>query len=395
MGGCGGAKKKLPSKYAREDREVLKNNLTWSLFAPQDWKEGSLMGKMRQVFMEGKEIFVGLEDSKKTWRVNVRYNRMEVHQASMPAEYEQLKRYFENRFPACVITVMYEAGFKGFNLYDQLVADGIGCVVTPPNKVTQAKDNRVKTDKRDARRLARNLENGDYVACHVPDREQREDRDISRSYEQMKKDICREKNRIRGFLKFHGYEGCRSRGSWSNRKYLELTEADLPGSLKVSINLKIEYLAFLFAMQKTLKDELKRLSGKERYRVSVAAKQSFPGVGWLTAIRLTLEWGDMSRFESGKHIASFTGLTSCEYSTGDTVRRGRITGQSAGQVRRWLVECSWRAIRKDPVLYNKFQRVWSNSGSKKKAIIAVARKLAVRMRAVEINGDTYEIGKVA
>ena len=353
------------------------------------------MRKMRQSVVEGKRIFIGLEDSKKTWRLNVRYNRMEVHQASMPSDYGHLKGYLANRFPGCHITVMYEAGFKGFDLHDRLVADGIRCVVTPPNKVTQAKDTRVKTDTRDARRLAKNLENGDYVACHVPDRERREDREVSRAHEQVKKDIARTKNRIRGLLKFHGIEGYRSKGAWSDREYLSMVNIDVPRSLKFSIRIKVKHLTVLFELRNELRKELQVLSCKERYRAAVKAKKSVPGIGWLTAIRLTLEWGDMSRFASGKHIASFSGLTACEYSTGDTQHRGRITGQSAEFVRSWLIECAWRAIKKDPVLFDKFHRVWQNSGSKKKAIVAVARKLAVRMRALEVNNDTYQIGLVA
>jgi transposase len=84
-------------------------------------------------------------------------------------------------------------------------------------------------------------------------------------------------------------------------------------------------------------------------------------------------------------------LTCREYSTGDTIRRGRITGQSSEYVRAWLIECAWRAIRKDPALQNKFQRVWRNSGSKKKAIVAVGRKIAVRIFTLEQSGELYRL----
>lgn len=104
----------------------------------------------------------------------------------------------------CKITVMYEAGFKGFTLHDKLKADGYGCVVIPPHKVTQVKGNRVKCDKVDARRLAIVLETGDYLGCHVPDKELREDRQVSRTLIQVQKEINRCKNRIRKFLDFHG-----------------------------------------------------------------------------------------------------------------------------------------------------------------------------------------------
>ena len=62
--------------------------------------------------------------------------------------------YLRNKFPECTIHLIYEAGFKGFNLYDRLTEDGIDCVVIPPHMVTEPKMNKVKTDKRDARRLA-------------------------------------------------------------------------------------------------------------------------------------------------------------------------------------------------------------------------------------------------
>jgi transposase len=82
------------------------------------------------------------------------------YQTSMPAVYENLQSYLEKRFPRCRIEVMYEAGFGGFWLHDQLVANGVKCVVTPAHTVTQEKVSMVKTDKVDARRLARNLESG-------------------------------------------------------------------------------------------------------------------------------------------------------------------------------------------------------------------------------------------
>lgn len=347
------------------------------------------MRKMCHYIVENKRIFVGLEDSKKTWRVCVRSDRIIVHEASMEARYEVLRSYFLNNYPLCDVQVIYEAGFSGFELHDRLESDGFECVVTPPNKVTEAKSNRVKTDKRDARRLAKILEMDDYTACHVPDRERREDRQISRVLTQLMKDINRAKNRIRRFLDFHGLNGDMKAGAWTNADYRKLHDLALTGSLQVSLRSYLKQLEFLWEQHASMKKELRALCDKERYAESVAVKESFPGIGWYTAIRLTLEWGDMARFPSGKHIASYTGLTASECSTGETVRRGRITGQGPFHVRRWLIECAWRSIRKDPALLRTFTRVSKHSGSKKKAIVAVARKLAVRMRAIELAGTTY------
>jgi transposase len=352
------------------------------------------MKKMQEYIVKGNRIFIGLEDSKRTWKVCVRCDRMVVHETSMPAKYEVLRTYLVNRYPECVVKVMYEAGFQGFWLYDLLEADGFTCIVTPPNKVTQEKSNRVKTDKVDARRLATNLENGDYASCHVPDRELREDRQINRTLNQVQKNITATKNRIRRFLEWHGLDREPDTRAWTDKDYRALSGLDLPHSLKISLDALLRGLECDLGLKKELQAELTALSRKERYQASVSIKLSVPGIGVLTAIRLTLEWGDMSRFKTGKHIASFTGLTASEYSTGETVRRGRITGQGSDVVRAWLIECAWRAVGKDPVLLEKYRSVMHNSGSKKKAIVATARKLAVRLWALEKTGRRYCVGVV-
>ena len=83
-----------------------------------------------------------------------------------------------------------------------------------------------------------------------------------------------------------------------------------------------------------------------------------------------------------------------EHSTGQTERKGRITGMGSGFIRHILVENAWIAIRKDPALLSKFSRVWRSSGSKKKAIVAVARTLIVRLRACMLSGRPYTVGVI-
>jgi transposase len=351
--------------------------------------------KMQEFIVKGNRIFIGLEDSKKTWKVCVRSKGVVVHEASMPAKYDVLKSYLLKGYPECRIRIMYEAGFQGFWLHDLLEKDGFECVVTPPNKVSCPKSDRVKTDRRDARLLAKNLEIGLYVSCHVPDRELREDRQISRTLEQVKKKIKAQKNQIRKMFDYHGLnDRLPEKKTWTDRDYLFLRTMELPYSLKVSLDVDLTILETLFAVRKDLLEKLRALCPKERYKAGVQAKRSIPGIGVETAIRLTLEWGDLCRFRDGKHLASYTGLTSSEYSTGETVHRGRITKQGRPPVRGWLIESAWRSYNKDPVLLDKYLSVVHNSGSAKKAIVAVARKLVVRMWSLEHNHQTYQVGVI-
>jgi transposase len=351
--------------------------------------------KMQQYIVKGKEVFIGLEIAKRTWKVCARCEGMEVHSTSMPAGYATLRSFFSNRFPACSITVLYEAGFSGFTLRDQLVADGIACDVIPPHLVTEPKVNRVKTDSRDARRLAKILETRDYRACDVPDAERRADRQVVRTLMAIQKEIVATRNRIIKTLDFHGIAHSLPTGAWG-KKHLSLLRslvADSPIVLPQEV--LIDLLEHLWTAREKLRSALRALTKKERYREAHKLICTIPGIGWFTAIRLILELGEnLSRFTRANSIASFVGLTCAEYSTGDTVRRGRITGQGSRHIRSWLIESAWVSIRKDPALLEKFRRVWRNSGSKKKAIVAVARMLITRLRTCVITQQPYVIGVV-
>jgi len=352
------------------------------------------MRKLQSYVVSDKRVFVGLEDSKRTWKLCIRSEGMIVQEVSMEARYEHLKVYFQRSYPKCQIEVIYEAGFGGFWLHDLLTTDGIKCVVTPPCKVTEEKVKRVKTDKIDARRLAKVLETGDYVSCWVPDKKLREDRQVVRCLSQVQKEITATRNRIRKFLDFHGLNGHLPPGVWKEKQYDEVRLLELDGSLQFCLEVYFRQLDTFLDLKKELMSELRRIAKADRYRSSVKLKESCPGIAFLTAIRLTLELGDLSRFPDGKELGSYLGLTSSEYSSGDSIHRGKITRQGRGQLRAWMIESAWVAIRHDPVLLDKFSRIWRNSGRKKAAIVAVARKLAGRMLAVEKKQEVYQPGTV-
>lgn len=356
------------------------------------------MNTIMNYIVKNKEIFIGLEDSKMTWKVCVRSDRMVIHEASMPAEYEVFRNYLNNKFPECKIHIMYEAGFRGFELHDQLASNGYDCIVTPPHTVTQEKTQRQKNDRIDCRRLARNLENDDYHTCYVPNRKLREDRQFSRLYEQLKRDITKECNRIRRTLEFHGLDREFPSGAWFRADYMKvnkhIAEMDIAPSLKLSFKVMFMELFNLWELQKQVLTELHKFAKSEPYKSTIDLLKSAPGIGLLTAIRLVLEWGDLTRFTRKEEFSSFLGLIPSDYSSGENEHKGHITKQGNRSVRSLLTECSWVAIRYDPVLLEKFNRVAKSTGSKKKAIVAVARKLANRLRYVLIHQTPYVIGLV-
>ncbi len=304
--------------------------------------------------------------------------------------------YLSGNYPQCDVTLIYEAGFKGFGLYDKLTADGFNCIVTPPNKVTQEKDSRVKTDKIDARRLATVLENNDYKVCAVPDKERREDRQLSRVMIQVQQEITRTKNRIRKFFDFHDYAEAFPAGDWKELQYAAVRETELSEPLKVTLDVYFSIIDKLKELRKELHRKVMALAKKDRYKEAVRIISSVCGVGKLTAIRLVLEWGEDlgERFHSGKKLACFSGLTQSEYSTGDRVRKGRITRQGRGYIRAWLIQCAWQCIKQDPAMLEAFQRIAKNAASRKKAIVAIARKMVVRIWTCVHHKQEYVVGVV-
>jgi len=337
---------------------------------------------------------MGLEDSKRTWKICVRSEKMIVHEASMPAKYPVLQSYIGNNFPECRVHVVYEAGFKGFNLYDALTADGHRCIVVPPHTVQQAKCARVKNDRIDAALLAKNLENGDCKECRVPNKEQRIDRQAVRTLRSVKDHIIGIKNEIRRFLEFHGIETGIEAKDWNDGQYKYLRTLEFNSELRLILAENyLDMLDFLWVREKRLKAKLKALRQKPRYAAAIERAASIPGVGELTATRVVLELGeDFSRFQTGAAIAAFVGLGGTEYSTGESIRRGGITRQGSAQIRAWLIQCAWMAIRRDPALMKFYLRIRRNTGVAQKAITAVARKLIIRMRSCIVNNVDYIVG---
>jgi transposase len=353
--------------------------------------------KIIDYFVKGKEIFIGLEDSKTTWVICVRSEKQEVYRGSMPAKYEGLRAFLRRRFPDCTVNLVYEAGFKGFNLYFDLVVDGHKCVVVPPHTVQVEKCAKVKTDRIDARILAKNLEDGNCKACTPPDKERIVDRQVARTHVSVIRKITRVKNQIRKALDFNGIDSGITKSNWTNKQY-QYVKGLLPSletGLRVSLETYFEELELYCKQEKRLLAILKELMRKERYAKVYEIASSLPGIGELTALRLILELGeDFSRFSSGAKIAAFVGLGGTEYSSGDTQKRGGISKQGSRMIRSWLIESSWTAVVKDPAMREFYARIRSNTGNRKKAIVAVARKLVTRLRSCIVNNVEYKFGVI-
>jgi transposase len=143
------------------------------------------------------------------------------------------------------------------------------------------------------------------------------------------------------------------------------------------------------ALDEQIKHIVAQLRHQAQHDRLEATYQAVPGVGRISARVLANELGDMTRFANERQLFSYTGLTPSEHSSGDHIQRGSISKQGNRYVRGILIEIAWRAIRKDPVLARFFEQLYPRTG-KKRAIVAVARKLVGKIRAAFRKGEAYQ-----
>lgn len=349
------------------------------------------MGKYPSEAWKGKHLFVGVDVHRYVWHVTVlSEGGFELFSNSIPGCWESFRDLLDRYQEASKVSVVYEAGFLGFWLYDLLMAYGVEASVTAPNKIPKATGDRVKTDRIDSGQLARYLQAGLLKLVWVPGPEQRCHREVLRRRHQLKRDGTRVKNQIKAVLRSHGIEVPEeSSGAWSRRFVNSLREMEFQDPyFQKSFRAHLSRLDHTTELHKDLKRTLHELARSEMYRESVELLVTIPGVGWLTAIELLLELPDIRKFRRADQIGAYFGLTPSQYSSGQHVRMGCITRQGKGHVRAMLVEASWRLIKKDPAMARKYEAIKKRAGSKR-AIVAIARKLITRIRAMLLRNESY------
>jgi transposase len=340
------------------------------------------------------ELFVGIDLHKNRWHVTIRTFDVELFSASIPGTWEALQRVLA-RYAGHQIQVVYEAGYFGFRLHDRLVEQGIPCLVTPPSLVPQEYGNRVKTDRRDSRKLAHLLAKGLLKRVWVPSEEERYHRQVIRRRQQLVRDRVRTQSLIKAELRYHGILLEEPPGRWTQPYLAHLRRLNFGNRwMQESFHRLLEQYDFLSAQIDQQTQLLRELSETVRYRERVEVLQSIPGIGMISAMEVLLKLQDISRFRRAEQLAAYVGLTPSQYSSADKVRMGRITGIGKNTLRSLLVEASWTLIRKDQAMREKYERIKIRSGGKR-AIVAIARTLLLRMRRMLLDKQAYTLDLAA
>lgn len=245
-------------------------------------------------------------------------------------------------FPAPV-RVAYEAGPTGYGLARACAAARIACTVAAPSRIQRAPADRVKTDRRDAERLARLLRLGELVGVRVPEPHEEAARDLVRAREDARGELMRARHRLSKLLLRHGVVYDASAWTLAHDAWLRRQRFD---SRPLQLALEESYAAV--AQARARRDLLDRaiveLAAEPPFAEIVGRLCCLRGVSTLTALALTVELGDWARFRP-RSLGPFLGLTPSEDSSGERRRLGSITKTGNTHARRLLVEAAWQQRR--------------------------------------------------
>ena len=246
-----------------------------------------------------------------------------------------------NQLKAC-----YEAGPTGYVLYWQLTGLGVPCEVVAPSLVPVKAGDKVKTDRRDAAKLARCYRAGDLTPVWVPDAAHEALRDLVRDREDAREDQQRARQRLGKFLLRHGRQRPADiKENWT-QKHMDWIKRQVrfeqPASQAAFLDYvhEVEHAADrLGRVEKAIDDAI--AAAPAEIQQVVQALQALRGVGKIVAVSVVAEVGSLSRFPNPRQLMGYSGMVSSEYSTGKHVRRGGITKTGNAHLRRVIVEAAW------------------------------------------------------
>jgi transposase len=270
-----------------------------------------------------------------------------LDERTLPYDEQAVERLLR-RWPK--VRCCYEAGPTGFGLYRHLVEQGVDCQVVAPGLVPQRPGDRVKTDPRDARKLARLHAGGLLEPIWVPTPELEAARDLVRAREDARLDRMRDRHRLSTFCLRHGLRlpgGCWgvARRTWLSQQSFAFRAS------QQTFDTYVHALDLVDRRIESLEAAIRATAAQGPWAELVGRLRCLRGVDTLTALALVAEIGDFGRFERAEEFMAFVGLVPSEHSSGEQRRQGAITKVGNAHVRRLLVESAWHARRRPRVGY--------------------------------------------
>jgi transposase len=266
------------------------------------------------------------------------------------------------------LKVCYEAGPTGYPLYRLLLSLGIECSVIAPSLIPKKAGERVKTDRRDAIRLAQLFRAGELTSIYVPTEDDEALRDLVRAREDSKEDQLRARHRLTKFLLRYDLNSPAGIKKWTQgyRDWLDALKFSR-GALSTVFREYLHHLDEIEERVKRLEAEIHIQATESVNAPIIQALQTMRGVAELTATSLVAEIGSFTRFNGARKMMAYTGLIPSEHSSGETRKQGKMTKTGNTHVRRLLIEAAW-SYRYKPALKGEIRKRQEGQSPEIKAI---------------------------
>ena len=328
---------------------------------------------------------------------------------------ESIRKLVKKLGPAERLKACYEAGPTGYVLYWQLAELGVLCEVIAPTLMPTKPGDRVKTDRRDAQRLARSYRSGDLTPVWVPDEGSESLRDLVRAREAAKQDQMRARHRLSKFLLRTGQRPAPGVKSWTLAymawvKQVRYTQAARE-STRLDYLYEVEHMAERVKRLEQAICEAVKLASPAIQEV-VKDLQALRGIAQISAVTIAAELGNISRFEGARQLMGYSGAVPSEQSTGKRTRRGSITKTGNAHLRRIAVEAAWSyrlrpclgpelrkrqqgvpeeikeiAWKAQHRLHKRYMRMSAAGKEQRKTVIAVGRELLGFIWAIGVKAE--------
>jgi transposase len=337
-----------------------------------------------------RKVYIGLDVHKRTIYMAIWYNGRIVITFSLPSDYGHLIRTLE-QIPASVNKIVYEAGPTGFGLARALENAGYSVEVIAPSSLLEPRGQHAKSDRLDCRALAEQVATSTQLKkVAIPTVREEHDRQTYRLRGQFVKKRKRVKQQIKSFLLQHSLPEPEGLDKWTKASLNELRQMELPKELAFARLIMISELEELSCRIRDVEDHLNDFFSNPHYQQKLEILRSHPAVGPLTALAFCLEIHQPERFRDGNSIAKYVGLAPKILQSGETSRKGKIMKVGKNDLRSIMVEASWRWIGLDKRARDLYDRLRKNSGNSNKAIVGVARHLAIILWRMLLDKKEYQ-----
>lgn len=333
---------------------------------------------------------VGIDAHKNSYHVAIYGHNGFLQTFVGPADPKSLADRFK-RFQSSIEQVAYEAGPTGFELARQFKEVGIEVLVAAPSRVPRPVTQGAKTDRLDCIKLAQYSAAGMLKGIAVPSRTQEARRSLIRRRHDLVDSIRTVKQRIRSHLLYLGIKEPAGLEHWNEKGVKALLKLPLQESAKDTIKSLVRELEFLKKERQRVDKQIQSLCSEGERGKAFECLQTAPGVGPVTAATFLLELFDPRRFRSSDQVASYLGLAPTVRQSGESKGRAKLRPVGQRRLRSLLIEAAWCWRRRDEQAAAKYNRIISKCNVAQKAIVAVARDLAIILWRLLIEQRAYQI----